>query len=63
MLHRLILTSVRLHESVADLAARVELVAAKQREVEKTASKFAKEKRFNRKVKINAYLRQLKMRT
>jgi hypothetical protein len=61
VLHRLIPTPARPQESLADLVARVELVAAKQREVEKTASKLAKEKQFNRKVEINALLRQLKI--
>lgn len=60
VLHRLIPTPARPQESLADLVARVELVAAKQREVEKAASKLAKEKQFNRKVEINATLRQLK---
>ncbi|MBU2741556.1 DUF4391 domain-containing protein [Acidithiobacillus albertensis] len=60
VLHRLIPTPARPQESLTDLVARVELVAAKQREVEKAASKLAKEKQFNRKVEINANLRQLK---
>ncbi|EOI6407331.1 DUF4391 domain-containing protein [Yersinia enterocolitica] len=60
MLHRLIPTPARLRESLADLVARVELVEAKHREVEKAASRLAKEKQFNRKVEINAHLRQLK---
>jgi len=60
MLHRLIPTTARPQESLADFVARVELVAAKQREVEKTASKLAKQMQFNRKVEINATLRQLK---
>lgn len=60
VLHRLIPTPARSQESLADLVARVELVAAKQREIEKAASKLAKEKQFNRKVEINALLRQLK---
>ena len=60
MLHRLIPTPARPQESLADLVARVELIAAKQREVEKAASRLAKEKQFNRKVAINAQLRQLK---
>ena len=60
VLHRLIPTPARKQESLADLVARVELVAAKQREVEKTAGKLAKEKQFNRKVEINAELRKLK---
>ena len=58
-LHRLIPTPARPQESLADLVARVEQVAAKQREVEKAASRLAKEKQFNRKVEINAHLRQL----
>ncbi|QTO52772.1 DUF4391 domain-containing protein [Duffyella gerundensis] len=60
VLHRLIPTPPRLQESLADLVSRAELVAAKQREVEKVASRLAKEKQFNRKVEINAHLRQLK---
>ncbi len=60
MLHRLIPTPARQQEGIADLVARVEQVAAQQREVEKAASKLAKEKQFNRKVEINATLRQLK---
>lgn len=61
MLHRLIPIPVRPQESLADLVARVELIAAKQREVEKAASRLAKEKQFNRKVEINAKLRILKI--
>ena len=59
-LHRLITTPASPQERLADLVARVEQVAAKQREVEKTASRLAAEKQFNRKVEINAHLRQLK---
>lgn len=60
VLQRLIPLPARQQESLADLVARVEQVAAKQREVEKAVSKLAKEKQFNRKVEINALLRQLK---
>lgn len=60
ILHRLIPLRPRELESLTDLVARVELVATKQREVEKAASKLAKEIQFNRKVEINATLRQLK---
>lgn len=60
VLHRLIPTPARLQEGLVDLVARVELVVAKQREVEKAASRLAKEKQFNRRVEINATLRQLK---
>lgn len=59
-LHRLIPTRARPQESLANLVARVELAAAKRREVDKAASRLAKEKQFNRKVEINAHLRQLK---
>ncbi len=59
VLQRLIPLLSRQQESLADLITRVEQVAAKQRDVEKTASKLAKEKQFNRKVEINACLRQL----
>src|SRR5690606_24316197 len=50
----------RPQEALPDWIARVELAAAKRREVEKTQAKLAKEKQFNRKVEINAQLRQLK---
>ncbi|MBS1985959.1 MAG: DUF4391 domain-containing protein [Bdellovibrionales bacterium] len=60
-LHRLIPMPARPQESLADLVTRVELIAAKQREVEKAASKLGKEKQFNRKVGINAELRKLKI--
>jgi hypothetical protein len=60
VLHRLIPTPARQQEGLPDLVARVEQVAAKQREVEKAANKLAKEKQFNRKVEINADLRKLK---
>jgi hypothetical protein len=60
VLQRLIPLPARQQEDLADLVARVEMVTAKQREVEKTASKLAKEKQFNRKVEISASLRQLK---
>ncbi|MCW5322454.1 DUF4391 domain-containing protein [Verminephrobacter aporrectodeae subsp. tuberculatae] len=61
VLQRLISLPVRPQESLADLVARVEKVASKQREVEKMAGKLAKEKQFNRKVEINATLRRLKI--
>lgn len=60
LLQRLIPLPARRQESLADLVARVEQVAAKQREIEKTASKLAREKQFNRKVDINNNLRALK---
>lgn len=50
----------RPQEALPDWIARIELAAAKRREVEKTQARLAKEKQFNRKVEINATLRQLK---
>lgn len=61
VLQRLIPLAARKDESLSDLVDRVEQVESKQREVKKTASKLAKEKQFNRKVAINATLRQLKI--
>ena len=60
VLQRLIPLPARAHENLANLVARVEQAATKEREVENAASKLAKEKQFNRKVEINAHLRQLK---
>lgn len=61
LLHRLIPLSARPQETLAELVARVEQVQTKQRELDKTTAKLAKEKQFNRKVEINADLRKLKV--
>lgn len=60
LLQSLLSMSARPQEALPDWIARVELVATKRREVEKTKARLAKEKQFNRKVEINATLRQLK---
>lgn len=60
LLHRLIPLPARPQETLAELIARVEQAQAKQREVDKISARLAKEKQFNRKVEINAQLRQLK---
>lgn len=60
LLHRLIPLPARARETLSDLVARVEQAQAKQREVDKMAARLAKERQFNRKVEINAQLRQLK---
>ncbi|MGO4281534.1 DUF4391 domain-containing protein [Cupriavidus sp. RAF20_2] len=60
LLHRLMPLPARPQESLAALVARVEQAEAKRREVEKAASRLEREKQFNRKVEINATLRQLK---
>lgn len=60
LLHRLIPLPPRPQETLAALVARVEQAQAKQRELDKTTARLAKEKQFNRKVEINATVRQLK---
>lgn len=60
LLQRLIPLPARPQETLAELVVRVEQAKAKQREVDKTSARLAKEKQFNRKVEINAHLRQLK---
>lgn len=60
LLHRLIPLPARQQETLAELVARVEQAQAKQREVDKASARLAKEKQFNRKVELNAQLRQLK---
>lgn len=46
LLQGLVPISARPQESLADWIARVELAAAKRREVEKTQARLAKEKQF-----------------
>jgi hypothetical protein len=60
LLQGLLPLPARPQEQLAEWVARVELAAAKRREVEKTQARLAKERQFNRKVEINAALRQLK---
>jgi hypothetical protein len=61
LLQGLVPLPVRPQEALPDWIARVELAASKRREVEKTQARLAKEKQFNRKVEINATLRQLRI--
>lgn len=51
----------RPQEALPDWIARVELAATKRREIVKTQAKLANEQQFNRKVEINATLRQLRI--
>ena len=60
LLHRLIYLPTRPQEALAGLVVRVEQVRTKQRELDKIIARLAKEKQFNRKVEINAAVRQLK---
>ena len=59
LLRALLPLPARPHESLADHVARLDALAAKQREADKTAAKLEKERQFNRKVAINADLRRL----
>lgn len=60
LLHRLVPIVARTDETLRDLVARMERAMAKRHEVAKTEARLAKERQFNRKVEINATLRQLK---
>lgn len=60
LMHRLVPVAARAHEALRDLVVRSEQAMAQRREIAKTEARLAKEKQFNRKVEINATLRQLK---
>lgn len=60
LLHRLIPLAARPRETLAELTARVEQAQAMQRELEKITARLEREVQFNRKVEINAALRELK---
>ena len=51
---------IRSGEGLQDFVARMELFQSRQKELEKCESRLKKEKQFNRKVKINSELRELK---
>lgn len=60
LLRQLISLPARPHEKLADQVQRMAKLAALQRAIDKTQAQLTKEKQFNRKVGINAQLRQLK---
>lgn len=60
LLQSLLPLPARPQEPLPDWIARIEVAASTRREVEKTQARLTKEKQFNRKVEINARLRQLK---
>lgn len=60
LIRGLIPVAARPQESLDDLVARVEHIGIKMCEVEKTATRLAKEPQFNRKVEINSTLRKMK---
>ena len=60
LLYRLIPLRARPQETLTALVARVEQAHAKQRELDQAAARLEKEKQFNRKVEINATVRQIK---
>lgn len=59
LLRALLPLPARAHETLTEQVARLDALAAKQREANKTAAKLEKERQFNRKVAINADLRRL----
>lgn len=60
LLHRLIPLLARSGETLADLVARAAQIKIRQRELDKATARLAKEKQFNRRVEINATVRQIK---
>ncbi len=60
LLQRLIPLTLRQNETLAELVKRVEDLRLQKNEVQKLTRKLAQEKQFNRKVKINSDLRNLK---
>jgi hypothetical protein len=60
LLRALIPLTGRPQEKLADLVLRLGKLNALRRDIQKTQAHLAKEKQFNRKVGINAQLRQLK---
>ena len=59
LLTSLIPFPLRSGEGLQDFVARMELFRSRQKELKKCESRLKKEKQFNRKVKINAELREL----
>ncbi|MBI5719360.1 MAG: DUF4391 domain-containing protein [Burkholderiales bacterium] len=59
LLRALVPLPARPNETLAEHIVRLDALAAKQREADKTAAKLEKERQFNRKVAINADLRRL----
>lgn len=60
ILHGLIPLPPRPQENLEELIQRYEVVRSKRREMDKMSHKLANERQFNRKVEINARLRQLR---
>lgn len=59
VLRALLPLPARPHETLADQVARLGDIAAKQRDVDKAAAQLARTTQFNRKLAVNAGLRQL----
>lgn len=59
LLRAMLSLPARPHETLAEQLARLDAVAAKQREADKTAARLDKERQFNRKIAINGDLRRL----
>ena len=59
LLRALLPLPARPHETLAEQVSRLDALAGKQREANKTAARLEQERQFNRKVTINADLRRL----
>ncbi|MGE4579280.1 MAG: DUF4391 domain-containing protein [Desulfuromonadales bacterium] len=60
LLRRIMPLPSRAGESLKDHVARLDRIRAKEHEIARMASRLNKEKQFNKKVELNAHLRQLK---
>lgn len=61
LLRALMPVAARPHETLAEQVARLDAIAAKQREVDQAAAQLARIRQFNRKVAINGGLRRLQV--
>jgi hypothetical protein len=59
LLQALLPLPARPYETLTEHVARLNALAAKQREADKTSARLDKERQFNRKVAINSDLRRL----
>lgn len=60
LMYHLISIPSRPQESLTHVVERVEQLQAKKREIDKITARLKREKQFNRKIEINAELRQMK---
>lgn len=62
LLQRIIPLPIRKDESIRELVARVELATQIHKEMDRVTTAMSREKQFNKKVEINSFLRDLKIK-